>query len=337
MGNPTRGGLEIALAQVENAKHSAVFSSGMSAIAAVIQTLESGDHVLAMNDLYGGTTSYFSNIVSKSNKIDISFEDLSQIEQVEKLIKPSTKIIWLESLTNPLLKTTDIKMISQIAKKHGCLLVIDSTFTNPSIFNALDFGADIVVHSATKYIGGHSDIIMGVICCNSDELIKKIRQIQIGIGAIPSPFDCYLALRGLKTLHLRTKESEANSLKIAQFLESNSLVEKVIYPGLKTHSQHELIKSQFRGFGSVVSCYLKADSNQVNKFLTSLKIFKLAVSLGAVESLICAPALMTHASVPQSTRESVGVTNNLIRISVGIEDSEDLIGDLSQALNKAQL
>lgn len=337
MGNPTRGSLEIALAQIENAKYSAVFSSGMSAIASVIQTLEPNDHVLAMDDLYGGTSSYFTNIASNYNKIDFTFGDLSQTNNIENLIKPNTKIIWIESLTNPLLRTVDIKSISEIAKKRNCLLVVDSTFTSPYLFNPLDMGADIVIHSATKYIGGHSDIIMGVFVCNSDELIKKIRLIQSGIGAIPSPFDCYLALRGLKTLHLRIKESESNSLKIAKFLESHSLVEKTIYPGLESHPQHNLIKSQFRGFGSIVSFYMKGNSDQINKFLKSLKIFKLAVSLGAVESLLCAPALMTHASVPKNVRESVGITENLIRISVGIEDWEDLVDDLSQAFDNSKL
>lgn len=333
MGNPTRGSLERAIALAENAKYSAVFSSGMSAISTIIQILEPGDHILTMDDLYGGTSSYFINIVSKSNGINFTFSNFTDLNLIEKQIKPETKIIWLESLTNPLLKTVDLQTVSKIAKKHNCLLVIDSTFTSPYLLNPLDFGADIVIHSCTKYIGGHSDLIMGAIACNNDKLIDKIRMIQSGIGAIPSPFDCYLALRGLKTLHLRMEASDKNALKIAKYLESNILVDKVIYPGLNSHPQFELVKSQFKGSGSIVSFYIKGKLDKVNNFLNSLKIFKLAVSLGAVESLVCAPAFMTHASVPKDMRELVGITDNLIRISVGIEDSNDLIEDLEQAFS----
>ena len=335
MGNPTRGSLERALALVENAKYAAVFSSGMGAISTIIQTLEPGDSVLAMDDLYGGTSNYFNNIATKSSGINFTFNNFSDLHIVKKLIKPETKIIWIESLTNPLLKTVDIKAVAKLAKKHNCLLVVDSTFTSPYLFNPLDVGADIVIHSATKYIGGHSDIIMGVIACNNKKLINKIRAIQSGVGAVPSPFDCYLALRGLKTLHLRMEASQNNALKLAEFLESHYAVDKVIYPGLKCHPQFDLVKSQFRGSGSIISFYMKGETEMINKFLKSLKILKLAVSLGAVESLLCAPALMTHASVPKDVRESIGVTDNLIRISVGIEDINDIIQDISQAFDKS--
>ena len=333
MGNPTRGALERALALAENAKYSAVFSSGMAAISTLIQILKSGDNVVTLDDLYGGTTNYFKNIASESNGISFTFINASEFDNLKAYINPNTKLIWLESLTNPLLKTVDIKKVSEIAKQHNCLLVVDSTFTSPYLFNPLDFGADLVIHSATKYIGGHSDIIMGVIACDNEELIKKIRFIQSGIGAIPSPFDCYLAQRGLKTLHIRMKEAQSNAIQLATFLESHNAIEKVIYPGLKSHEQYELVKKQFRGPGAIISFYLKGDIHIVNKFLKQLKIFKLAVSLGAVESLLCAPALMTHASVPKDIRESVGISDNLIRISVGIEDSDDLINDISQSLN----
>jgi cystathionine gamma-lyase len=345
MGNPTRGALERALAGAENAKHSAVFSSGMAAISTVIQLLKPGDHVVAMDDLYGGTSAYFKTIARETNGIDFTFvsvagNNLDIIEQSikkknKKKTKTKTKLIWLESLTNPLLKTVDIKAVSKIAKKHNCLLVVDSTFTSPYLFNPLMHGADIVIHSATKYIGGHSDIIMGVIACNDDNLIKKIRFIQSGVGAIPSPFECYLTMRGLKTLHLRMKASQSNAKKLAKFLESNSMVEKVIYPGLKSYNYYDLVQKQFNGPGAIISFYIKGDASVVNKFLKSLKIFNLAVSLGAVESLLCAPALMTHASIDKTIRESIGITDNLIRVSVGIEDSNDLIKDIKQALNKA--
>lgn len=333
MGNPTRGTLERTLALLENANYAAVFSSGMASISTVIQMLKYGDHVIAMDDLYGGTTTYFKDIATVTNGIDFTFIDMSNLENLEKSIKTNTKLIWLESLTNPLLKTVDIKTVSKIAKKHNCLLVVDSTFTSPYLFNPLDYGVDLVIHSATKYIGGHSDIIMGAIMCNDENLIKKIRYIQSGIGAIPSPFDCYLAIRGIKTLHLRIEASQKNAIKIASFLELHKMVEKVIYPGLKSYKQYDLVKSQFRGSGSIISFYLKGGLPTVNKFLKNLKIYKLAVSLGAVESLICCPALMTHASVSKDIKESLGITDNLIRISVGIEDVDDLINDLINSLN----
>ena len=325
MGNPTRGILERTLALTENANFSAVFSSGMSAISTIIQLLDYGDNVITMDDLYGGTTNYFKEIASKN----INFTFINNFTNLEKYITKKTKMIWVESLSNPLLNTIDIQEISKIAKKYNCLLVIDSTFMSPYLSNPLNLGADLVIHSATKFIGGHSDIIMGAIMCNDEKLIKKIRFMQISIGSIPSPFDCYLALRGLKTLHLRVRESQNNAIKLANFLESHKMITKVIYPGLKTYNNYNLINKQFNGPGTIISCYIKGD---INKFLQSLKIFKLAVSLGAVESLICCPALMTHASISKVDRESVGITDNLIRISVGIEDIDDLINDINLAL-----
>jgi len=331
IGNPTRGELERTLALLENGKHAAVFGSGMAAISTIIQLLKSGDHVIAMNDLYGGTINYFNNI-AETNKIDFTYVDFDNMDFLENL-QTNTKLIWLESLTNPLLKTTDIKIISNIAKKYNCLLVVDSTFSSPYLFNPLEFGADIVLHSATKYINGHSDVIMGAIICNNDNLIKKIRFIQSSIGAIPSPFDCYLTLRGLKTLHLRIESSQKNAIILAKYLESHRYVKKVFYPGLETYKYYNLVKKQFRGTGTIISFYFNGDSEQINKFLKSLKIFKLAVSLGAVESLICLPALMTHLQVSKKIKETIGITDNLIRISVGIEDSDDLVNDFEQAFN----
>ena len=335
--NPTRGALEIALANTENAKHAAVFSSGMAAISTVIQTLKSGDHVIALNDLYGGTYSYFKDIATPSNGIKFSFIDVSNTKLLEKTITSKTKLIWLESPTNPLLKTIDIRGVSIVAKKYNCLLAVDSTFCSPYLMNALDLGADIVVHSATKFIGGHSDILMGTVICNSDNLIKKIRFIQTGIGAVPSPFECYLTMRGLKTLHLRMDASQKNALSIAKFLEKHPLIEKVIYPGLKSYEQYDIAKLQTKGPGAMITIYIKGGIPVAKKFLQSLKIFSLAVSLGAVESLICSPAIMTHGAVPKEAREEIGLTDSLIRISIGIEDTKDLIKDLKQALKKASI
>jgi cystathionine gamma-lyase len=332
--NPTRGELERVLANVENAKYGAVFASGMAAISTVIQMLKSGDHVVTLDDLYGGTSSYFRDIASK-NGIEFSFINMDSSDIIESAIKSNTVLIWIESLTNPLLKTVDIRMISKIAKKYNCLLVVDSTFYSPYLQNPLELGADIVVHSATKYIGGHSDILMGVVLCNEYSIIKKIRFIQTGIGAVPSPFECYLTMRGLKTLHLRMDRSQQNALEIAKFLETHPLIEKVIYPGLASYKYYDIARAQSRGPGAMIAIYIKGDYPVVINFLQNLKIFALAVSLGAVESLVCAPALMTHLSVPNDQKIKLGLTDNLIRISVGIEDTCDLINDLKQALESA--
>lgn len=330
LGNPTRGELENKIALLENAKYACAFSSGMASISAIIHLLKPNDHIIAMDNLYGGTLNFFNRIANESNGIQFTFLDCNDFNLLEKSIKKNTKLIWIETLSNPLLKTVDIKTLSKITKKYNCLLVVDSTFTSPYLINPLDIGADIVLHSATKFIGGHSDLLMGMIVCNNDTLINKFRDIQTHLGAVPSPFECYLALRGLKTLHLRMETSQKNALQIAKFLESHPRIEKVIYPGLKSFEYFKLAKNQFRGYGSMISFYLKGD---VEKFLTSLKIFKLAVSLGSVESLICCPILMTHITIPNELRESKGIKNNLIRMSVGIEDIQDLIQDLKNTLD----
>ena len=304
----------------------------MAAISTIIQLLKSGDHVLALDDLYGGTSTFFREIAS-NNGIDFTFLDMSNPAVVESAITPNTKMIFLESPTNPLLKTTDIRAIAEIAKRRGLLLAIDATFCSPYLLNALDHGADIVMHSCTKYIAGHSDVLMGCIMLNDDELSKRIRFLQAGIGAVPSPFECYLCSRGLKTLHLRMEASQKSALAVAEFLESHPLVEKVIYPGLKSYKYYDLAKRQTKGSGAMISFYIKGGIPVARKFLKNLKIFALAVSLGAVESLICSPAIMTHASVPIEKREAIGLTDSLMRISVGIEDTEDLINDLKQAFD----
>jgi cystathionine gamma-lyase len=332
--NPTRGALERALAAAENAKHCFVFSSGMAAISTITQLLKSGDHVIALDDLYGGTSTFFREIAAK-NGVDFSFLDMTDPAVVENAITEKTKLIFLETPTNPLLKTTDIRAIAEIAKRKGCLLAIDCTFCSPYLLNALDLGADIVMHSCTKYIAGHSDVLMGCIMVNDDDISKRLRFLQAGIGAVPSPFECYLALRGLKTLHLRMEASQKSAIAIADFLEKHPLIEKVIYPGLKSYKYYDLAKSQTKGPGAMISFYIKGGIPVARKFLKKLKIFALAVSLGAVESLICSPAIMTHASVPIEKREAIGLTDDLIRVSVGIEDTEDLINDLNNALNEA--
>jgi len=328
LGNPTRGELENKMALLENAKFCCAFSSGMASVSAIIHLLKPGEHVIAMDNLYGGTLNYFTTIANQSNQIEFSFLDCNHLDLLEKSIQNNTRMIWLETLSNPLLKIADIQAISKIAKKYGCKLVIDSTFTTPYLINPLNMGADIVMHSATKFIGGHSDLLIGIIACNDEKMISQLRYIQTHMGAVPSPFECYLALRGLKTLHVRMETSQKNALQIAKFLESHPNVQKVIYPGLKSFDQYKLAKRQFRGHGSMISFYVKEN---VQSFLQSLKILKLAVSLGAVESLICCPLLMTHINIPDKLKNSM--TPNLIRMSVGIEDVDDLIQDLKVALS----
>lgn len=333
--NPTRGNLERALAQVEEAKHCSVFSSGLAATQSVIQILNSGDHVIALDDLYGGTSGYFRNVATPNHGIKFTFMNLDNLEAVEAAITPSTKMIWLESPTNPLLKTTDIRALAALAKRKNLILVVDSTFMSPYLQQPLKLGADIVVHSLTKFVGGHSDVLMGAVLTNNPVITKKLRDLQNFAGAVPSPFECYLALRGLKTIHLRMDAAMRNAMKIAEFLESHPVVEQVIYPGLKSYPRYELAKSQTYGPGAMISIHIKGGIKTAGKFLGELKIFALAVSLGAVESLICSPAIMTHTAVPREAREAIGLTDSLIRISIGVEDGDDLINDLKQALDKA--
>jgi len=334
--NPTRGAVERALASLENGKHCSVFGSGLAATNAVICTIPSGSHVIALDELYGGTTSYFKNIAIPSNGIKFTFMDMADTVAVEAAITPETKLIWLESPTNPLLKSTDIRAISAVAKKHNLLLAVDSTFCSPYLQLPLELGADIVVHSVTKYIAGHSDVLMGAVVTNSDDIIKRIRLMQSGAGAVPSPFECYLAHRGIKTLHLRMEASMKNAITVANFLEAHPLIEKVIYPGLKSYQYYDIAKAQTKGPGAMIAIYIRGGLEIAGKFLSELKVFSLAVSLGAVESLACSPALMIPGTVYAKTLEPVGVNESLIRISIGIEFEADLIEDLRQALEKAQ-
>jgi cystathionine gamma-lyase len=297
--------------------------------------LKSGDEVIALDDLYGGTSSYFRQFAEPGMGIKFHFMNLDDVSAVEKAITPKTKMIWLESPTNPLLKTTDIRALGDLCKKHGILLVVDSTFMSPYLQQALKIGADVVVHSMTKFIAGHSDVLMGCAMTNNESIITKLRLNQNLCGGVPSPFECYLAMRGLKTLPLRMDASQKNAMAIAKMLETHPVIDRVIYPGLKSYPQYDLARRQTAGPGAMMSIYIKGGLPTAGKFLQEVKVFSLAVSLGAVESLACSPAIMTHASVPVAAREAIGLTDSLIRLSIGIEHEEDLLQDLKQALDKA--
>lgn len=334
-GNPTRLALERNLASLENAKYSFALNSGCSALLSIMNLLSSGDHVLCVDDVYGGTQRYLRRIVGERHGITINFVDFGDLNVVRKSMKPNTKVVWAETPTNPTLKICDIAGIAKICKEKKALMVVDNTFLTPYLQNPLDLGADMVVHSITKYIGGHSDVVMGAIMLNDKALYDRLFFTIKSIGSGASPFDCYLALRGSKTLHVRVERAMQNALKIADYLEKHSKVARVIYPGLKSHPQYELNKKQARGPGAMISFYIKGDINTAERFLRAVKIFTLAESLGGVESLIENPALMTHFSVPPEQRKILGIEDNFIRISVGIEDSKDLLEDIKQALEQA--
>jgi cystathionine gamma-lyase len=330
--NPTRKALELKLASLENATFGLTFSSGLAAESTVLLSLlKPGDHVVAFDDLYGGTKRLFNQVFSKLG-FEVSYVDATDLSLIENAVQPNTRLIWIESPSNPLLKLTDIKGISKISQKHGLILVVDNTFLSPYFQKPLDLGADIVVHSSTKYIGGHSDVLGGAVLLNDEKYYGKVQYHQNAIGAVLSPFDSYLTLRGIKTLALRLEKHQENALEIAHYLEKHPKISKVIYPGLKSHSQHNLAKEQATGFGGVLSFEIKGTIEDAEKFLEKLTLFALAESLGGVESLIELPSLMTHASVAKEVREQIGITDTLVRVSVGIEDVEDLIEDLEQAL-----
>jgi len=331
--NPTRSALEKRLASLENGKYGLAFSSGLAAEASVLLALlNSGDHIVAFNDLYGGTIRLFNKVLKNFN-IEVTYVDAQNPINVKNAIKKNTKILWMETPTNPLLRLCDIKIISQISKEHNLITVIDNTFMTPYFQRPLELGADIVVHSTTKYLNGHSDSIGGAIITSNDTLYEKIKFIQNAVGAILSPFDSYLVLRGLKTLHVRMKEHEANALKLAQYLEQSNKVERVFYPGLPSHPQHQLAKSQMFGFGGMLSFTIKGTKHQAKKFVENIKIFSLAESLGGVESLIEIPSLMTHSAVTEYGIQT-NIPENLIRVSVGIEDINDLIDAFDDAFKK---
>jgi cystathionine gamma-lyase len=330
-GNPTRKAYEDCLASLEGGKYGFAFASGCAASTTIMHLLKSGDHVIASDDLYGGTFRLFDKVIS-NNGIEFTYVDMSNFENIEKAIKPNTKMVWIETPTNPMLKLVDIKKVCELANKKSIISVVDNTFMSPYFQRPLELGATIVVHSTTKYINGHSDVVGGAAITSNDELAARIAFLSNSMGGIQSTFDAFLCMRSLKTLPLRMKAHEESAKTIAKFLEQHSRVEKVLYPGLESHPQHALAKEQMSGFGGMITFYLKGGLAESRTFLEKVKIFALAESLGGVESLIEHPAIMTHASVPVANRKALGIEDNLIRISVGIEDVNDLLWDLEQAL-----
>ena len=331
--NPTREAFEACIADLEGGTHGFGFGSGMAATSTALELLDAGDHVVTGDDLYGGSWRLFERVRRRTMGLDFAYVDLSDIAAVEAAITPKTKMLWVETPTNPLMKLADIAALSKVAKAHGLLLIVDNTFATPFCQQPLSLGADVVMHSATKYLNGHSDIIGGVLVTADPDLATRIKFVQNSVGGIMGPFDAFLANRGLKTLALRMKAHCENALTVARWLETRKGVAKVIYPGLIAHPQHELAARQMRGgYGGMVTVVLAGDLERTKRVLERVQVFTLAESLGGVESLVNHPAIMTHASVPKAVREAGGVTDNLIRLSVGVENVEDLIADLDQAL-----
>jgi cystathionine beta-lyase/cystathionine gamma-synthase len=332
--NPTRVALENCLAALENANHGLCFSSGMGAADAIVKLIRPGQEVIATDDLYGGTYRMFTKVFANYGII-FHFVDMHDLDAVEKLINKNTRMLWLETPTNPMMKIIDIEALVNLGKKHNVLSMVDNTFASPYLQNPLDMGADIVMHSATKYLGGHSDVVMGALMTNDKDLYDQLAFIANSCGATPGPMDSFLVLRGLKTLHLRMKAHCENGRAVAEFLANHPKVGKIYWPGFQSHPNHEVAKKQMRDFGGMISFTLKSDSfDDASKLATSLKVFSLAESLGGVESLIGHPASMTHASIPREERIKTGLVDSLLRLSVGVEDTEDLIEDLEQALSQ---
>jgi len=330
--NPTRQCLEKTLASLEKAKYCIATSSGMAAVSVVYHLLKPGDHVIANDDLYGGTTGYLNSLGSDNEGVKVQPVDCRDLAAVKAAITDKTRMIWIETPTNPTLKIIDIAEISKIAKEKNLILVADNTFFTPYLQNPLDFGADIVIHSCTKFIGGHSDIIMGAVLTSTDDLYAKLKKNSINLGCNPSPFDCFLASRGLKTLAIRVEKGQENAAKLAEVLSKNPKLSQVLYPGLKNHPGYDTNKKQSRGFGAMITIVLK-DAKKANDFYKKLTIFGHGVSLGGVESLVSIPAMITHKAVPQAQREKLGITEGMIRLAIGVEEFEDLRDDLLQALD----
>tara|TARA_B100002051_G_scaffold21700_1_gene16951 strand:+ start:2085 stop:3221 length:1137 start_codon:yes stop_codon:yes gene_type:complete len=330
--NPTRHALERSIASLENAKYGLAFSSGLSAIDAVMKLFSPGDEIISTNDLYGGSYRLFNKIYAKFG-LKFIFTDLRNLKQTEKLVTNKTKLIWVETPTNPMINIIDIKGLSKICKSNNLLLAVDNTFSTPYLQKPMDLGADIIMHSATKFLAGHSDVILGLLALSNDELAEKLYFIQNSSGAICGPMDSFLTLRGIKTLHVRMKRHCENAKVIATFLKNHNKVDKVYWPGFENHLNHDVAKSQMSDYGGMISFTLKGDFELVKKITSSFKIFTLAESLGGVESLVNHPATMTHASIPKEERDKIGIADNLIRLSVGIEDISDLVDDIKQAIN----
>ncbi len=330
--NPTRMAWERCVADLEGGVAGYAFASGMAATATVLDLLDSGSHVIAMDDLYGGSYRLFERVRRRSAGLDFSFIDLNDASALKAALKPNTRLIWAETPTNPMLKLVDLGKVSAFAKKHGLLLAVDNTFCSPMVQRPIQYGADIVVHSATKYLNGHSDMVGGVAVAANHELAERLGFLQNSVGAVAGPFDAFLALRGVKTLALRMRAHCANALELARWLEKHPAIERVIYPGLKSHPQHALAKKQMDGFGGIVTLIVKGGLKKARRVLERCELFALAESLGGVESLIEHPAIMTHASVPIENRKRLGIGDGLIRLSVGIEDVEDLRRELERAL-----
>ncbi|XP_022660324.1 putative cystathionine gamma-lyase 2 [Varroa destructor] len=335
-GNPSRTCLETCIASLEKAKFALCYSSGMAAVDNVLHLVNAGDHIVAFDDLYGGVTRILRHC-AVPHGLEVDFVDATDADNVSKALKSNTKLIWVESPSNPMMKIVDIAAVSVVVKKGApeAILVMDNSFMSPYFQNPLALGADVVMHSVTKYINGHSDALMGCIITNREDIHERLRFLQNAIGAVPSPFDCFLVNRGIKTLAVRMERHQENGLKIARFLESNPQVQKVLHPGLPSHPQHETAKKQCSGFSGMLSFYIKGGEKESRAFLTSLKIFSIAESLGAVESLASLPSKMTHALLPEEQRARLGITNNLIRLSIGLENVDDLVEDLDQALKVA--
>ncbi|MET4730191.1 cystathionine gamma-lyase [Lysobacter enzymogenes] len=331
--NPTRFAYERCVAGLEGGARGYAFASGLAATSTILELLDAGSHVIAMDDVYGGTYRLFERVRRRSAGLDFSWVDLSDVAAFEAAIRPETKLVWIETPTNPLLKLVDIAQIAEIARKRGLIVVVDNTFSSPILQRPLELGAHIVMHSATKYLNGHSDIVGGIaVVGDAPELEEQLTFLQNAVGGIQGPFDSFLALRGLKTLHLRMKAHCENAQALAEWLETHPSVEKVLYPGLKSHPQHELAKRQMHGFGGMVSIYVKGGMDGARRMMERCHLFTIAESLGGVESLVNHPAVMTHASIPPDRRAALGITDNLVRLSVGVEDVADLRDELERAL-----
>lgn len=331
--NPTRTVLESNLAELEGGKHAVAFSSGLSAVDAVLRMLSAGDHVVSSDDVYGGVSRIFNRILTRFG-LEFTYVDSSHADNIREAIRPNTKLIWLETPTNPLLKVTDLEAAAAIAKENGIMIGVDSTFATPALLRPLEYGMDVVLHSTTKYLSGHNQLIGGVVITNRDDIFDQVKFMQKAVGAVPSPFDCWLTLMGIKTLHLRMQRHSANGMAVAKFLEEHPKVARVSYPGLPSHPQHEIAKRQMKDYAGMISFELTGGIPAGRDLMNNVELCSLAESLGAVETMVTHPATMTHAEVPKEEREARGLTDGLVRISVGIEDVEDIIADLDAALAK---